>query len=127
MSLTKDDILRAPDIKTEKVEVPEWGGSVHVRTMTGAERDAWESRLLAVTETKKYDNLRATLVAMTCSDENGNRLFSDGDIEALGRKSAAALGRIYDVALRVNALTREAREELLKNSEPSPGASSVTD
>ncbi|MGA9851840.1 MAG: hypothetical protein WBR15_02795 [Gammaproteobacteria bacterium] len=127
MNLTKEAILAADDLKKETVHVPEWGGTVFVRTMSGLERDQWESVLLHATQSDKFDNLRATLVAKTACNETGERLFTDADIDALGKKSAAALTRVYEVALKVNALTREVREELLKNSDPSPGASSPSD
>ena len=32
--LTRDEILAADDIKTEDVEVPEWGGDVRVSVMS---------------------------------------------------------------------------------------------
>jgi hypothetical protein len=40
--LTKEQILSADDIKTETVLVPEWGGDVIVRGLSGVERDAYE-------------------------------------------------------------------------------------
>jgi hypothetical protein len=43
MTLTRDSILNAKDLKKELVKVPEWGGEVYVRCMTGSERDAFES------------------------------------------------------------------------------------
>jgi hypothetical protein len=44
--LSKDDILKAPGPATEIVQVPEWGGEVAVRGMTGAEQDQFEFRSL---------------------------------------------------------------------------------
>ena len=44
--LTKEQILRVKDIETRKVNVPEWGGDVMVRSLTGAERDYFESKLV---------------------------------------------------------------------------------
>ena len=38
----RDRILSADDRKKEAVFVPQWGLSVFVRTLTGAERDDWE-------------------------------------------------------------------------------------
>ena len=35
MLLTRDAILAAADIQTETVPVPEWGGEVAVRPLTG--------------------------------------------------------------------------------------------
>ena len=44
--LSRDAILQREDIKTEDVEVPEWGGTVRVRGMSGVERDAFEASLI---------------------------------------------------------------------------------
>ena len=99
--LTRDQILKIDDIKTEEVNIPEWGDSVKVRGLTGTERDAWEESILEQKgkNTKvKLKNARAKLVSLSVVDEEGNRIFSDGDVEALGKKSAAALDRIYEVA-----------------------------
>ena len=41
--LTRDEILESEDLATETVSVPEWGGSVIVRALTGTERDAYEA------------------------------------------------------------------------------------
>ena len=38
MSLTRHAILEAPDIETREVPVPEWGGTVYLRALTGAQR-----------------------------------------------------------------------------------------
>ena len=64
--LTKDEILRADDLRLERVEVPEWGGEVVLRTMTGTERDAFEAELVEGREQGgggvgriNYRNLRA--------------------------------------------------------------------
>ena len=46
MRLSRDDILKAADNEPEEVDVPEWGGSVLVRGMTGRERDAFEVSLM---------------------------------------------------------------------------------
>ena len=40
MALSRDSILKASDIKTETVPVPEWGGDVNLRGHSGEELDA---------------------------------------------------------------------------------------
>jgi hypothetical protein len=60
-------------------------------------------------------NIRAKLVALTVVDEEGNRIFSDSDASALGKKSAAALDRVFEVAQRLSGLRPEDVEELSKN------------
>lgn len=117
MNLNRDDILGRPvDLPREEVHVPEWGGSVWVRMLTGAERDRFE---MTVTDTQRV-NFRARLVVMCACDERGIRLFHDGDVLALGNQPAPALVRLADVALRLNKFTSEDVDELEKNSEPVP-------
>ena len=110
MLLTRDAILGAQDLKRELVEVPEWGGSVHIATMTGAARNAWEQSLVQGGGKLNLANASARLVAACAVDEAGERLFSDADAEALGKKSAAALPRCVAAAQRLNGLTADDME-----------------
>jgi hypothetical protein len=127
MSLTRDQILQAQDIQTEEVEIPEWGGSVFVRGMTGTERDAFEN---SIVETRgkstrvNMRNIRAKLVAQSACDESGKPLFTPRDIDALGEKSAAALQRVFDVASRLSGISGKDVEELAEGLDESPFAGS---
>jgi hypothetical protein len=120
--LTRQQILEAEDIQREVVSVPEWGGDVLVQGLTGIDRDAFEKSQIdlnansAATSTFKYDNIRANLLARTIVDEHGARLFTDADIKALGKKSALAMQRVFDVAQRLSGLTKSDIDELAKNS-----------
>jgi hypothetical protein len=117
--LTKDQILEASDLKTTEVEVPEWGGSVMVRTMTGSDRDAFEATLITTLEdgTRKPNmaNMRTKLVALTLVGSDGSLLFSVDDVERLALKSAAALERVFDAAQTLNGLGAKAEAEAVKN------------
>lgn len=127
--LGRNDILGFDDIKTEDVSVPEWGGVVRVKAMNGFERDAFEGSLVETRgkmQVVKMDNVRAKLVAKTVIDENGDLIFTVGDIEALGRKSAAALDRVFSVAQRLSKISDTDVEELIKNSEPDQKDTSIT-
>jgi len=115
MNLTKKQILSADDLPKEKVEVPEWGGHVFVRTLTGAERDRFEQTLLDG-KNVNMANVRARLVVLTAIGDDGKRIFADTDANALGEKSASALDRVYGVAQRLNGLTAADVEDLAKNS-----------
>jgi hypothetical protein len=114
----KQRILMANDIRRETVFVPDWNLNVYVKTLTGAERDAWESTIMSFDGKKtrmNIRNMRARLVVMCIVDESGNRIFSDAEAEVLGQKSAAALDRLYAVAQRLNAVSDADMEELEKN------------
>ncbi len=119
--LSREDILNCDDIKTEDVDVEEWGGFVTVRVVTGAERDAFDASIVKGEGKKQKistDNIRARFAALTVIDkETGKRIFSDTDIGALGKKSSAALTRVWNVAQKLNYMTEEDIEELKKNSE----------
>lgn len=112
--LTRDQILAAEDLKRETVDVPEWGGSVIVRTMTGTDRDAFDASIVTGGKAD-LRNMRAKLAAACIVDENGTRLFSVVDVEALGAKSSGALDRIVRVAQRLNRIGDAELEELKGN------------
>jgi len=118
--LTRDAILQAEDLPTEDIEVEEWGGAVRVRALTGAERDAFEQSIVeqrGKSTRVNMRNIRAKLVALTVVDGDGKRLFSDKDAELLGKKSAVALNRVFEIAQKLSGLSPEDMEELSGNSE----------
>lgn len=113
--LSRDSILEADDRKTESVDVPEWGGEVLVRALSGTERDSYEQSLVQLRKggdaVPKLDNLRAKLVARTVVDEEGNLLFRREDVNALGQKSAVALERVYNKAIELSGMGDSADED----------------
>lgn len=128
--LSREEILGASDIQREDVAVPEWGGKVCVQGMTGAQRDAFEAEMIQARGKDRrvnLENIRAKLVARTVIDpESGFPLFSDEDVKALGRKSAKALARVYDVATRLSGISDKDAEELAGNSETDPSGGSTS-
>ena len=109
--LTRDQILNCQDLKKERVDVPEWGGEVYVKSLTALERDRFELQA----QNKAVQNHRAFVVAMAVCDAEGNKLFTEADIVKLGNKSAAALARIFDVAVKLSRFTEEDIDQLEKN------------
>ena len=127
--LGRDEILGADDLPVEEVEVPEWGGSVLVRGLTGGQRDAFEMMVLNWRDKdRSIENLRATLAAWCIVDADGKRLFNDSsDVRRLAQKSARALERVFDAARRASGLTEADVEELAKNSGGAQSAKCGTD
>jgi hypothetical protein len=143
MHLTRDAILEAKDRETVEVDCPEWGGSVLVRGMTGRERDAFEISLqeestLTVQrggrpprQSRNLSNIRAKIVSKCCVDDDGQRLFTDADVNALGEKSGAPVDRIFAVASRLSGLGEQDMEQMAANfgmadGGPSSSASPAT-
>ena len=127
--LSKDQIAAADDRKWEDVNVPEWGGTVRVLGMSGTERNAYQSSLVvlgpngSVQRMNMADQL-AKLVAKSIVGEDFERLFTDKDVAALGKKNGAVLERIGAVAQRLSGLRKEDVEAKAGNSEaPQSGAS----
>jgi hypothetical protein len=113
--LSKDDIFGRDDRQYETVPVPEWGGSVRLRSLTGAERDEWEGSLLRQVGRKTQTdtrNMRAKLVQLSAVDENGQQLFGKGDVIKLGNMNAAALDRLFEACQRLSGLDDEDVKEL---------------
>ncbi len=113
--LDRATILAAPDVQTEELHVPEWGGWLRVRGLTGKERDAFETSI-TVGRGKNQEintrNARAKLVVRCVVDDQGNKVSSETDVNALGEKSAAALQRVFDLCRKLSGLSEEDVEEL---------------
>lgn len=121
--LDKKAIIEANDIGMGKINVPEWGGDVYVKSPSIRERDilgGYSRKYLEIEKDKKGDpvldenknpklkfvggeeaekafqDYRLFRVGFSLCDENGKRLFSDDEIETiLGKKSPEAIDRIH--------------------------------
>lgn len=129
MLLTGDQILQYSDLKKEIVNVPEWKGEVYVREMAGWERDHWELRLVSAKGNPSaiLENVRASLAVLTVCGEDSMPLFKLEDAIELGKKSAAALDRILEVAQRLNKISNDDVDGIVKNSNPGQSEDSGTD
>lgn len=140
--LTKDQILSARSrLKTQVVDVPEWGGSVIVCELTGSMRDAFEgamvqgrvngstqlnmtnvrARLAAfsivnpddfIEETYAPDNIPDQARYLLKDSKTPRRMFTDAEIADLGQLSAAALSRVADVAQKLSGIGQSDIQEL---------------
>jgi hypothetical protein len=109
MALSKAKILAAKDVKlSAAIPVPEWGGDVYIKTLSGTERDAFED---AYSESR-MKQFRVRFLVLTLCDDSGERLFGDSDIDELGKKNSVVINRLFDAAWKHNALTNEAVESL---------------
>lgn len=107
--LTKAEIFGADDIVVEWQDVPDWGGGVYVRSLTGAQRDSFEKLMVEQRGNNRVmnvTNFRAKLIARSVVDgpdpKTAKLLFTDQDVEQLARKSARPLQLIYDKAAQLS-------------------------
>lgn len=112
--LTKQEIL-GRKLATERVSA--WGGEVLIRELSGLEREKFQLSIWRDKESSQT-NIRARLVALGVIGDDGQRIFADDDIEALGATGGADLERVYDAIHRISKLGREDIEEAEKNLSP---------
>ena len=117
--LSKDDIFKADDLPTKDMDIPEWGGTLTIRTLTGAERDQFES---AFVNHDQIDirGLKARLIQLTVQNGDGQPMFTKADLQKINSKSASVIDRIFQVSQRLSGLTKEDTEELVENSGTAP-------
>ncbi len=124
--LTREALLQISYLKVEKVELSK--GYVFVREMTGHEKDIWEQSMLkqkpsgnknkGVEYETTLEDFRAKLAVVTVCDADGNLLFKPEDAKVLNKMmSATNMERIVTAAQKLNAISEQEKEEILKNSE----------
>lgn len=125
---TKSAILGSARLKTETVDVPEWGDGVTVivSELSGLARDAFHARK-DVSKSVPISESQADLLIATIVDESGSLVFDESDIAALRTQSIVAMDRLVAVAVRLNGMQATAVEEAAKNSEAAPSGASGSD
>src|SRR5665213_2987400 len=120
MSL-KDLIYEAEDrAQIVPVPTPEWpavNGKLFIRQMSGQDRHDWEISAYDAQGQLKRDSLQARMVVATVVDETGGKVFDgEADVEKLSTKSIVPIQRLFDVAMKLNAVSQSDIEEIVKNS-----------
>lgn len=133
--LDRKKLLSKDDLEKVKVDLGN-DEFVYVRQMTGRERDNFEQSLLKkvtgpdgkVSYEQSLNDFRAKLAVCTLCDEQGNALLLPGDYPALSQAmSAAKLEKIVTEAQKLNKISEEDKEALVKNSEAVPDGNSTSD
>ena len=124
MSL-RDQILAANDIPSEKVPVPEWGVTVEVRGMTGAERTRIMDKAVDQQGGVNLQFVYPEIVIATSFDDiTGEQIFNPSDRDTLLTKSAVALDRLAQVGMKLSGFTQESSDEAGKDSSATDTADS---
>jgi len=128
--LSRDAILAAEDRSFEEVPCPEWGGTVRLRSITGAQRDSYEQSLVQQRGNSRQMNMRnarAKLIVLCAVDENGSPLFTEQDVAALSRKNAKPLDRLFDACRRLTGLSDDDVDKLTEDFGATQGDDFGTD
>ena len=111
MSYTADDILAVEDISREMVDVPEWGFTFEVRSMTAGERTHIMDLAQKAGEVDLSLVYPEIVIATTFNPESGEKVFSSEHRVALMTKNAAALDRLAKVGMKLSGMTEEAADK----------------
>ena len=128
--LDRDTILEADDQEFAEVNIPEWGGVVRIRSITGAQRDAYEASLIDERGKDRKMNLRnarAKLIVLCAVDDAGRPLFTADDVNRLGRRNAKPVDRLFDACKKLAGLTDEDVDKLAEDFGATPDDPSFTD
>jgi len=121
MSNLSAKIFAADDIESELVEVPQWGVSVLVKSLTAKARAVMIDNAMAGSTNGQF-NIQQILpdlvVQCTYDPETGERVFFDTDRDAVMAKSSGPIELLANVAMKLSGMTDDAVAEAGKESSP---------
>lgn len=125
--LTAEEVLGADDVEYREVESPELGGWLVLRSPTDAAIQAWARKLDP--ESKGYTpqgaiQARADLVSKCAvrHDNRSERLFRPDQVEALSRKNAKPITRLFKVIMEMAGIGEKDLQEAEANFPETPAS-----
>jgi hypothetical protein len=130
--LTFDDIVAASDIRYEYVDVPEWGGRLKLKSLTGEERGKVFTAIRAHgkqihDEDEAQSIFYARVIAASAVDEDDKPVIGQKNALALTKKSSSALNRVYKVCARLSGLGDEEIEKAKDDLKRTPSDDTGSD
>ena len=97
--LTRQEINAIEDLRSETVDVPEWGGEVRIIQLTFAAAQGMFNK-----KVEDFDP-RLRLIAACLVDDAGAPIFSEEDLGELGGKNAEVIARLWRKCVEINGMT----------------------
>ena len=113
MILSKDNIFAADDLDVQEVEVSEWGGSVLIRPFTIADREkfeGWGDKSRGAKGKRTGNELLCFMITASVVDEQGNRVFTDNDVEQLKEKNSSVIDYLAKEIQKLNGISEDKEE-----------------
>ena len=109
--LSRQEILDLSDAEVREVDIPEWGTTINLRTLTALEATSFAESY------KRGDKDGAIrMLVISAVDEDGKLMFTEADIPSLQKKSMKVILRLQNAAMELNGLRdRKVVEEAAKN------------
>ena len=118
-ALSRTSIFASSANAIRRVDTPELGGSVYVRSIRASEFNTMRAMLMRNGQVKE-DEVMARLVTLAACDDKGKRIFTDADWQKVNNIPLASVLRIFRAAMKLNNLTDDDVEEIAKNSPKTP-------
>lgn len=115
--ISRSEFLKPLQVPRERVDLPEFGPDKHciVWGFNAKERTDFELSLQTSKGKLNLKQVRERLIVACVRDEQGNKLFTADDIEAIGEQSSQVVQRIFNVAMRLSGFSDSDVEKLAGN------------
>jgi hypothetical protein len=132
--LSKEAFLRHDSLRKELCELPEMGGSVWIRELSGkalldyrarvGEMQAEAGENADVTPSQSLE-LMALLISLTVCNEDGNLMFTESEASQLAYGSISVLQRLSEKAMEVSGISKQVADEVADNLKNAQNSSST--
>ena len=128
----RDAILNAADLKHEDVDATEWWGCwIRIREMNALEKHEFGIQLLGddgeAHLSRMAPDMMTRIVMMCVVDKIGNRVFTDEDVQALGKKNPAPIELIASKVFALSGMGADAIDKGKDVSESTATTASPSD
>jgi hypothetical protein len=121
VGLTREQILAARrDRKPHRFEVPEWGGDVFIRVLSAKDQ-------MVLSDGVDPKETPVKVLCYSLVNEDGERLFSDEDFEALADMDWPVIMRVFTESAKLNGLSTKELEKAMQDFTSAPDESSSTE
>jgi hypothetical protein len=105
--MNKSELFKSYALKTNTVELENWGGTVYIRELSAGAID----RMRSVGEGKELQ-MAATVIIEGVVTEEGKKFFVQNDMNNILEMSVADLNIVSEAILDLTGLTGDASEEV---------------
>lgn len=102
-TLTIEEMLSAPDVRYDYVQVPEWaaGGRARIASLTAGDMIEW---LEARRDPLKGQSSGLQLIQKALVNDSGDHICKSEHLELFRKKNTQVCGRIVDAIMKMNGL-----------------------
>ena len=104
--MNKSELFKSYALKTDTIEVANWGGTVHIRELSAGAID----RMRSVGEGKELQ-MAATVIIEGVVSEEGKKFFVQNDMNAILEMSVTDLNKVSEAILDLTGLMGDTPED----------------